>query len=32
MDIDWILIALGCVGLVCGIVQWVRGGFREVEQ
>lgn len=29
MDFDWILIGIGFVGLVCAVVQWVRGGFAD---
>lgn len=31
MDFDWVLIGFGCVGLVCAVVQWLRGGFGEVD-
>lgn len=26
MDFDWVLIGLAVVGVVCGIVQWIRWG------
>lgn len=29
MDFDWVLIGIGCVGLVAAVVQWMRGGFVD---